>query len=226
MISLFDPVYRDLLVASINPSTLTSKGFKTFPYLELNIRTLINDEEDEKDYRLVKVAEFSYDLPTNIWFKGYYDYSKVKNMPFDKFLIGKSICPVNFHTMDKHETIDVMNILLDSKYLKEINNIQDVFFYWEQILLTITNDYSCLNVYKDSKLFGLPVRNFIDYIDLAMVYHAYVMVNNKLMLKGTLLEKMNVEITDVFNTSRYDWACNKNKFYEYLENVKRYVTFS
>ena len=217
MTSLFDNEYRELLLNSVSPKYLSSHGYKTYEYLEENIRTIIQTEEDKDSYHLVKSSTFKgINSSFNVWFKGYYDYS---NLIPDKLLIGKSI-RLNV-VDDRNNVIEILNLLFDTSYINNINDTSDLFTYWSNILLTIVNEtdlkYSKY-MYENTYLFGMKIHDVLDYINLVITYHLFKIIGYPYtrVKESIIFSKLKVTDNDILRWCRY-------KDIETLQDLNEFV---
>ena len=221
--SLFSTEYRNILLTALDKYELSHKGYNTYDYLEDNIRPLVKDK-DKDTYRLVKVGNVRTNSEeVNIWFIGYYDYSKLPDKKLNDAYVGKSVC-LTHDEGDGNYLVDKSNLLFDSYSLKDFDadskdKVEFITNYWFSILLSIISETDICNTnnkYSDAIIHGVKIYGLIDYIKLAIIYHLYKASSssyNKTPVKG-------ITVDDIVNN--YKLFKNKEDFNRFVSSVDKY----
>lgn len=233
MTSLFSKNYYYMLLTSLDKFNICNNGYKTYEYLESNIRpiaqkyiSLPNDR-----YKLVRVADiYTVNEKVNIWFVGYYNLNEIKVSP--GIYLGKSICPSEDASVETIIT-DKLNLLFDSTGITLCSSkttdvdavdlsIETVSNYWGIILERIFEETDLNTIsgkFKNSTIFGININTFLDYIALAKAYHLVKTVINGYESKGL---GNYVTTNDIYSYySKYFGT--KTELFDFVNKVDKYM---
>lgn len=206
MTSLFSFDFRNILLTAIDKYELTNKGYKTYGYLEDNIRPVVEsiiNETNKDNYRLVKIGSIdTMSEEVNIWFVGYYDWSKADNYRRNGFYVGKSICISEVPNKDRQYT-EKLNLIFDGSTIVDIRDdklIDSVCSYWGVLMEYLFEETDLKNLtvkFTNSYLFGIEMKNYLTYIELVSMYHLYYIITSYSVNSVCKFLKQNISEKDL-----------------------------
>ena len=248
--SLFDDVFRTLLIKSINKDYLSNTAYaKNTSYVVDNIAPIIEKVAFGRDrYKDKDNLRFINALSLKtlcgmiyIWFIGYKDYNKNNNSHITTVDVGSSITIQKRNSGNDWESPckETLNILLDTATLGMIYNnssnpsnmdeqiITSIFDYWVNIFNEIITHIGCKpisdRIYSMTVIGGVQINGLTDYLYLVVSFHLYTILYYRELLSKRNMETYRINETSIMSVITKKTKLSKEEFLKFYNIIKNSI---